>query len=171
MDMDAIILYFLLGGMVFLIIFTVIYYLIKKLKIFFKKSYKPETPTSFKCLDGHIVKSKGELIIDNYLYINSIQHEYEKLIKVRGNPIKYDWYLPEADVYIEYWGFYGKKYMKRKEEKIKLYGKGKLKLISIENVMFNDIYGNLENKLKKYVKLEYRKKHCPNCGTILDNRF
>ena len=34
--------------------------------------------------------------------------------------------------------------MKRKEEKLSLYRKGKLKLISIEDIMLKDIYTNLE---------------------------
>ena len=54
-------------------------------------------------MDGHVVKSKGELIIDNFLHNQGINHIYEKTIKVHGNPIKYDWYLPDIDVYIEYY--------------------------------------------------------------------
>ena len=88
--------------------------------------------------------------------------------------LKYDWYLPEIDVYIEYWGYFGKDYMKRKEEKLDLYRKGKLKLISIEDIMLQDIYSNLEIELAKYIRLNEKtavKKHCPNCGFKLDKRF
>jgi len=94
---------------------------------------------------------------------------------VRGNPIKYDWYLPKEDVYIEYWGFYGKVYEKRKAEKLNLYRKGKLNLISIENEMFSDIYPKLEKELKKKnVNIKetiISKRHCPSCGLELDKRF
>ena len=34
--------------------------------------------------------------------------------------------------------------MKRKEEKLRLYRKGNLELISIEDIMLKDIYSNLE---------------------------
>jgi len=163
--------YFLFGGFVFLIILVFFYYLIKKLRIIFKKSYQSETPSSFKCLDGHIVRSKGELIIDNFLYNNNIQHEYEKIIKVRGKPIKCDWYLPKLDIYIEYCGYFGKDYMKRKEEKIKLYKQGKLTLLSIENIMFKDIYLNLKEYFDGSIKMDIGKKHCPYCGVELDDRF
>lgn len=163
--------YFLFGGFVFLIILVFFYYLTKKLRNFFKKSYQPETPSSFKCLDGHIVRSKGELIIDNFLHNNNIQHEYEKTIKVRGKPIKCDWYLPKLDIYIEYWGYFGKEYMKRKEEKIKLYKQGKLTLLSIENIMFKDIYLNLKEYFDGSIKTDISKKHCPYCGVELDDRF
>ncbi len=139
----------------------------------FKKKYKPQVATSFKCLDGHIVRSKGELVIDNHLHRLGLEHEYENTIKVRGNPIKYDWYLPKFKIYIEYWGFYGKNYMKRKVEKIHLYRKGNLKLISIEDIMLKDIYSNLEIELNKLIKIEKnnKKKHCYNCGIELDRRF
>ena len=173
--MNEIIIYFLLGGVLFSIVLLIMFYIIQRIKNLFKKSQKIERPHSFKCLDGHIVRSKAELIIDNHLYRLNLEHEYEKTISVKGKKIKYDWYLPKFGVYIEYWGFYGKKYMDRKEEKIKLYKKGKLTLISIEDIMLTDIYSILEKELKNYVRLDAKAnpvyKHCPNCGTSLDERF
>ncbi|MBD3213422.1 MAG: hypothetical protein GF311_12515 [Candidatus Lokiarchaeota archaeon] len=86
----------------------------------------------------------------------------------------YDWYLSEFDIYIEYWGYFGKDYMERKEKKIDLYEKGKLKLISIEDIMLEDIYDHLEEKLKEFIPIEQikqRSKHCPHCGEPLDSRF
>ncbi|GAG63726.1 unnamed protein product, partial [marine sediment metagenome] len=140
----------------------------------YKKKYQPQRATSFKCLDGHIVRSKGELIIDNHLYRLGLEHEYENTIRIRGKPLKYDWYLPDYKAYIEYWGYYGKNYMKRKAEKLQMYRKGNLKLISIEDIMLKDIYSNLEKELSKIIKiknLNSEKKHCPNCGMELDKRF
>ncbi len=64
--------------------------------------------------------------------------------------------------------------MKRKEEKLKLYQKGKLKLLSIEDIMLKDIYSNLENNLAKYTNYDKNfntKRHCPSCGMELDDRF
>jgi len=169
--MNGMIVYFLLGGIICITIFITIFYIFKKLKSYFSKKYNPESATSFKCIDGHIVRSKAELIIDNYFYNHNITHDYEKKIKVNGKSILYDWYLPELEIFIEYWGFYGKDYMKRKEEKIRLYKKGKLNLISIEDIMFKDIYENLGNLLTNYKKLNTTKKHCPNCGWAFDERF
>ncbi|KKM94348.1 hypothetical protein LCGC14_1199160 [marine sediment metagenome] len=113
-------------------------------------------------------------MIDNHLHRLGFEHEYENTIRIRGHPLKYDWYLPKYKTYIEYWGFYGKKYMKRKAEKLQLYRKGNLKLISIEDIMLKDIYTNLEKELNKTIKiknLNIEKKHCPNCGVELDKRF
>jgi len=151
-----------------IIILLIIVFLLKKL---LSKEIKPTRPSGFKCLDGHIVKSKGELIIDNNLKYFGIQHEYESIVNVYGNKIKSDWYLPEYELYIEYWGFFGKKYENRKKEKIKLYQKGKLKLISIEEAMLSDIYSNLKNQLENYIEINNLEKHCPNCGNKLDDRF
>lgn len=169
--MNEITFYFILGGTVFLIIFILILYIAFKIRKALKKEKKVERPTRFKCLDGHVVKSKGELIIDNHLDRLGIKHEYEKIIKVYGNQIKTDWYLLKEEIFIEYWGYYGKDYMKRKEEKIRLYRKGKLNLISIEDIMLSDIYTNLENELERFMTLKTGKRHCPNCGTELDERF
>ena len=172
--MSQTIIFFILGGIVFVICFVVIYWVIIKILKFSRKKYIPQVATSFKCLDGHIVRSKGELVIDNHLHRLDLDHEYENIIRVRGNLLKYDWYLPKFEAYIEYWGYFGKDYMKRKEEKLDLYRKGKLKLISIEDIMLKDIYSNLETELSKSIKLDkitQAKKHCPNCGIELDKRF
>jgi len=163
-----------MGGIVFVICFIVIYWAVIKVRKFYKKKYQPQRATSFKCLDGHIVRSKGELIIDNHLYRLGLEHEYEKTIRIRGKPLKYDWYLPDYKAYIEYWGYYGKNYMKRKAEKLQMYRKGNVKLISIEDIMLKDIYSNLEKELSKIIKIKEfntEKKHCPNCGMELDKRF
>lgn len=166
--------YFILGGIVFVFCFGLIYWIILKIRKFNEKKYLPQRSTTFKCIDGHLVKSKGELIIDNQLHHLGLDHEYENIIRIRGKLLKYDWYLPEFDIYIEYWGYFGKEYMKRKVEKLDLYKKGKLKLISIEDIMLKDIYTNLTNELANYIQFNKKistKKHCPNCGSTLDERF
>lgn len=172
--MSKILTFFVLGGVIFVVCFIVITWLILKIKKLLSKKYVPQVATSFKCLDGHIVQSKGELVIDNHLHRLGLDHEYENTIKVRGKSIKYDWYLPEYKTYIEYWGYFGKDYLKRKEEKLELYQKGKLKLISIEDIMLKDIYSNLEKELAKVIKMDkisQEKKYCPNCGIELDKRI
>lgn len=87
------------------------------------------------CLDGHKVRSSGEQIIDNYLHKRGIIHEYEKLLVL---PLDYgkkrlcDFYLPEYNVYIEFWGMmHDSEYRKRKAEKIALYEKNKLNRIDL----------------------------------------
>ncbi|MEZ4802088.1 MAG: hypothetical protein R2797_04890 [Gelidibacter sp.] len=112
---------------------------------FYRKPPKKISP------DGHIVRSNSELIIDLWLNYHSIIHEYEPLIyKNKKVVIVSDFYLPEYDCYIEYWGLEGdSEYEKRKLEKIKIYKDLKLKLISIYNKDLN----NLDQLLTKIKNL------------------
>ena len=164
------------GIIVFLII-LVNYILYQKRQYNIKNSPKSTYPNSFKCLDGHKVRSKGELIIDNYLYLSGLKHDYEKKLITNFGIIVPDWYLPSLDVYIEYWGFSGERYERRKKEKLNFYERAKLTVISIENSMFDDIYLNLRKMLSNFISFENRiknldkEKYCPNCGTLLDERF
>jgi len=172
-----------IGYLILLIIIYITYIFIKK-KREGEREKKPSKEQSqsieikkYTCLDGHLVKSKGELIIDNYLYLLKIEHFYEKSIKIYGSKIKYDWYLPKYDIYMEYWGYGGKKYEKRKKEKLRLYKKANLKLISIENYMFHDIYSEIDKKLKKFINIKNLKYPINfnqifyNYGTQMDERI
>ncbi len=172
-------------GFIFLLSVVILSVLIIFLiyRIIRKKAYKERAkeestyPNSFKCIDGHVVRSKGELIIDNYLYLIGLNHVYEKKIKTAFGTIKPDWYLPEYNIFIEYWGFSGKRYEQRKKEKLNIYKKAKFRVISVENFMFSDIYTNLGRKLGKLIcmkknNLSFKmKKFCPSCGLVLDERF
>ena len=82
---------------------------------------------TYKCTDGHMVRSKSEVIIDNFLYNNNIMHVYEKeLIHYEKNGeskiIKPDFYLPNYNLYIEHWGYENKKdYLATKAYKENIY--------------------------------------------------
>ncbi|MFX1389093.1 MAG: hypothetical protein ACFE9Z_03405 [Promethearchaeota archaeon] len=172
--MDNALWFFILGSIFFAFCFSIIYWLILKILKYWKNKYQLVKASYYTCLDGHVVKSRGELIIDNHLYRLGISHDYENKIKIKGKSLKYDWYLPDINVYLEYWGYFGKDYMKRKKEKLELYQKGNLNLISIEDIMLQNIYFNLETQLEKYVKISQTsliKKYCPDCGVLLDSRF
>ena len=173
----------IIGYLVLLIVILITYLVIKKKrendkeKKSIKESNQATQLKNYTCLDGHVVKSKGELIIDNYLYLLKIEHLYEKSIKIFGSKIKYDWYLPKDDIYIEYWGYGGKKYEKRKKEKLRLYKKAKLQLISIENYMFYDIYSEIDRLLNKFINMKKLSNMINlndfsyNYGTHMNERF
>ncbi len=111
----------------------------------FRKKY--EAP--FRATDGHYVRSKAELIIDNWLYQNKILHEYEKLLPIEEKVFS-DFYLSESDIYIEYWGYANnKKYFDRKEKKIKIYKKYKYKLIELTDIDINTLDDRLPLKLQE----------------------
>lgn len=153
-----------IGYLILLVVIFFTYKSLKKRRERDKKKKQKKQPSQsiqikkYTCLDGHVVKSKGELIIDNYLHLLKIEHKYERSIYLYGLKIKYDWYLPKYDVYIEYWGYGGKKYEKRKREKLHLYKKAKFNLISVENYMFYDIYSEFDKLLKKFIDMKKLKK-------------
>ncbi|MDD5288798.1 MAG: hypothetical protein PHY28_06805 [Dehalococcoidales bacterium] len=79
--------------------------------------------------DGHYVRSKAELLIDNWLYDSEVLHAYERKLPVEED-IYSDFYVPSGKVYIEYWGYEDdSKYLSRKERKREIYKKYDLKLI------------------------------------------
>ncbi|MHA1732095.1 MAG: hypothetical protein ACTSU5_09130 [Promethearchaeota archaeon] len=145
--------------------------------------YQPERATRYTCEDGHVVRSRGEMVIDNYFSRRQIAHVYEKTVKVLGKPVKYDWYLQDLECYVEYWGYGGKEYARRKREKLRLYRAAGLKLLSIEDKALEDIYAFMEDALGKILGKDPGKtprsgeragrghSFCPNCGCRLDERF
>lgn len=130
-------------------------------------SNKPTT------LCGEIVKSYGELEIANYLFSNNIKYIYEKEYKYDTMTDQYqqyipDFYLPEYDIYIEYFGidenkqvapyFKGKngksasdiynESIEWKREKHKEHNTIMIETFYYENKQGN-LLTNLEQKLKK----------------------
>jgi len=102
--------------------------------------YRQKWPAEYQCDDGHYVRSPYELIIDNWLHHHNYKHEYEKSVFMKNAPdeiVLSDFYLPEENIYIEFWGIEeNEKYKNRKEQKIKLYDENKLKRIDLTK---NDI--------------------------------
>jgi hypothetical protein len=104
-------------------------------------------PPTHKTEDGHLVRSRGEQLIDNWLYNNNIMHCYEKRIPIEED-VYCDFYLKQGKVYIEYWGLEGENgYDRRKEIKIRYYRKYGLNLIEITNKDINNLDDVLPKKL------------------------
>ncbi len=83
--------------------------------------------------DGHFVRSKAEMLIDNWLYMAEIVHAYERKLPIEED-VYSDFYIPTGKVYIEYWGYENdKKYLARKKEKIDIYNKYGFKLIELQD--------------------------------------
>ncbi len=102
----------------------------------------------YRANDGHRVRSKAELEIDNWLYTHRIIHAYEDAIPEAK---RCDFYVPTSDdkgIYIEYWGMNDEKYLKDKEEKIKIYKKHNLQLVSLEHKDLKSLDEILHKELK-----------------------
>ena len=107
----------------------------------------------YKTKDGHFVRSRAEVIIDNYLFECNIPHAYERSLPIEEN-MYCDWYIPpfgmnsSKPVYIEFWGMDTEKYLKRKKEKQLIYRKyPELHLIELEDKDLDDIDRVLSSKL------------------------
>ncbi|RJX65191.1 glycerol kinase [Vibrio sinensis] len=66
-------------------------------------NFRQKFEAKHRTLDGHYVRSKGELIIDNWLYMNGIVHAYNRQLPIRTDMLS-DFYLPSGKVYLQYWG-------------------------------------------------------------------
>ena len=110
----------------------------------------------YTCKDGHIVKSKSERDIDNYLFDHKIAHAYEKTLIIGTEKFKPDFYLKDQDVYIEHWGYdeNNKDYTKRKEYKLPKYKEKGITLIQTTEDDMKDVESSLELKLSTYIKGE-----------------
>ncbi|MGZ5134090.1 MAG: UvrD-helicase domain-containing protein [Flavitalea sp.] len=74
-------------------------------KIHLKKNdnkYLPKDGKYFTTLDGTKVRSKSEQSIADWLYRHSIKYEYEPLLNVKDFDFHPDFYIPDANLYIEH---------------------------------------------------------------------
>lgn len=118
------------------------------------KEYRERFPTILRTEDGHRVRSRGEVIIDNWLYHQGIVHAYERRVPVEED-LLCDFYIPMGQCYIEYWGLQEEAYRDRKEEKLRLYKRYSKKLIELFDDDINDIDDALPAKLLKFIPRYY----------------
>ncbi len=109
--------------------------------------------THLKAKDGHIVRSRAELIIDNLLYDYGLTHAYEREL-TSEETVCSDFYIPARNgkekkgkaVYIEFWGIKdNEKYLERKKVKKEIYKKNNLNLIELDDSHLD----NLDSYLRK----------------------
>ena len=67
--------------------------------------------------------------------------------------IRPDFYLPEFDLYIEYWGMDDPAYNENKLQKRILYQRTNKKLISLSYKEFDNLEDVLAEKLSRYIRL------------------
>jgi len=104
--------------------------------------------------DGTFVQSDGEKKIAEWLDSRNIVFRYDERIRIiEGMAIRPDFYLPEFDVYIEYWGMDTTDYKIGMLKKLKLYqqeGKRLISLYSSEKARLAEV---LAYKLSMYMRV------------------
>ena len=91
-------------------------------------------PAEYRCDNGIYVRSLSELCIANWLYANRIPFDYERQVTfaATGEVGHCDFYLPESDAYIEFWGLSNdKSYEGYKLWKENNYKKNAIPLVSL----------------------------------------
>lgn len=100
--------------------------------------------------DGHFVRSKAEMLIDNWLYMAEIVHAYERKLPIEED-VYSDFYIPTGKVYVEYWGLENDpKYLARKKRKIEIYKKYGFNLIELSDKEVQNLDDFLPRLLLKY---------------------
>ena len=124
-----------------------------------KKRYEANYPKRYKGLDGNWYRSLSERDISFYLQKFGIKYETEGSIFPKDRKFKYDWKIQYKDddgkkhtLFLEFFGYSGKEYVKRKKEKIKFYRRRGYTLISLEPSDLDDPERKLRKKLKKHWK-------------------
>lgn len=114
------------------------------------EGFREKFPPTIRALDGHMVRSRGEAMIDACLYERRIAHAYERLVPVEQK-MYCDFYLPECDLYIEFWGLESNpKYKARKERKLEIYRQNELRLVEIKNEHIDNLEDYLMSQLVKF---------------------
>ncbi|MDO5302648.1 MAG: hypothetical protein Q4E84_01950 [Clostridia bacterium] len=105
----------------------------------------------YRCDNGGYVRSLSELCIANWLYANNIPFDYERAVMFGKTTAHCDFYLPEQNVYIEFWGMTNdENYIQYEQWKKPLYAKYGYKLVSL----YPDDLKNLRDQFFRKLALQ-----------------
>ncbi len=100
--------------------------------------------------DGTLVQSRGEQAIAEWLRQRNIAYRYDDRLRIlEGRQVRPDFYLPELDVYIEYWGMDTLDYQIGMLIKKQMYQHAGKRLISIYPKDLPRLNALLEEKLAR----------------------
>jgi len=64
-------------------------------------AFRQKFEAKYRTADGHYVRSKQEMLIDNWLYMTGLVHAYERKLPIEQE-VYSDFYLPKGQIYIEF---------------------------------------------------------------------
>jgi len=112
--------------------------------------FREKFPAKHRATDGHMVRSRGEMLIDNWLYAAQVIHAYERKVPIEEE-LYCDFYLPTGKVYLEFWGMESDPaYAVRKKIKVELYRKNGLNVIELKDEDISNLDDKLPAELRKY---------------------
>ncbi|MDO8346301.1 MAG: hypothetical protein Q7S85_00220 [Rugosibacter sp.] len=120
-------------------------------KAAYGNDFRKRFPATHRTTDGHMVRSRAEVMIDDWLYATArLPHAYERRVPIEED-LYCDFYLPERKVYVEYWGMENDpQYLARKQEKLALYAKYGLNLVEINDDHIKNLDDHLPRLLLKF---------------------
>jgi len=110
---------------------------------------------NFKTKTGHLVKTRAEMMIANFLFDNNLLFQYNSVATwADKDDFKPSFYIPKLDLYIDHHPYnYLKEYQKVMKAKIKQYDKHKKKHIYITSEDEKNIEDAIKLKMKPYIIL------------------
>lgn len=114
-----------------------------------------ELNKSIQAANGTLVQSEGERIVADELAALGLAFRYDNRFRIiKGYAIRPDFYLPEFDLYVEYWGMEGNlDYEIGMMEKKKLYQQAGKKLVSLYAHEKPRLRDALREKLSSHARL------------------
>ena len=102
---------------------------------------------------GTVVQSRGEKRIAEFLEAEGIAYYYDERYRISGaDTVRPDFYLPEFDLYIEYYGMDTPEYNANRRRKQVLYQRAAKKLISVSFRDDANLVAVLKEKLSRYIR-------------------
>lgn len=112
--------------------------------------FREKFPAKYRATDGHLVRSRAEMLIDNWLYMSGIVHAVERKLPIEED-VYCDFYIPSQKVYIEFWGMEGDSaYDDRKQEKQAIYERYGFSLVELHDEDIANLDDTLPRKLIKF---------------------
>ncbi|BCN26878.1 glycerol kinase [Vibrio alfacsensis] len=113
-------------------------------------SFRQKFEAKHRTLDGHYVRSKGELLIDNWLYLAGIVHAYERQLPIEQDVMS-DFYLPGGKVYLQFWGSDTGEMLEAEREKIRaVYEQHNFNLIEVKPSELDKLDEVLPKRLRQF---------------------
>ncbi|ODS41821.1 MAG: hypothetical protein MSIBF_00130 [Candidatus Altiarchaeales archaeon IMC4] len=120
-----------------------------------ESDFRKKFPAKLRTEDGHIVRSRAEQIIDNWLYHKGIVHAYERRVPIEEE-VYCDFFIPIGQkVWIEFWGLDEEKYIRRKEIKKSFYKKYKKNIIELTDKDIEHLDDIMPIKLRPYLPANF----------------
>ncbi len=110
---------------------------------------------SFRTKTGHLVKTRSEMMVANFLFDNNLMFQYNTIATwADKDDFRASFYIPKLDLYIDHHPYdYMKEYQKMMKLKIKQYDKHKKRHIYLSSEDEKNIEDSLKLKMKPYIIL------------------